>query len=156
MGKEDSKERAGTGSTSAESTGAESTGTAGKSARSTRAGSTGAGKNVKKQSTMKKTEKDAGVKIDDMDFSERARKIAKNKISFIRHLITYVAVILVLALINNVTHPGRQWWLWVALFWGIGVFFNFLNAFIFKGGGLKKLEEEMTQKEFERLKKEGE
>ncbi len=64
---------------------------------------------------------------------ERARKIAKNKISFIRHLITYAAVILVLALINNVTNAGRQWWLWVALFWGIGVFFNFLNAFIFKG-----------------------
>ncbi len=99
--------------------------------------------------------KQKDTKIEDTQLSEQARRIAKNKISFFRHLITYVAVILVLALINNVTHAGRQWWLWVALFWGIGVFFNFINAFIFKGGGLKKLEEEITQKELERLKNGG-
>lgn len=116
-------------------------------------GKNGTEKKATKQSAVKNTAKTTGSRIDDAEISEQARKIAKNKISFIRHLITYIAVILVLALINNITHADRQWWLWVALFWGIGVFFNFLNAFIFKGGGLKKLEEEMTQKELERLKK---
>jgi len=112
-------------------------------------------KGTKHKSKGNNDSKRTDTKIKDSQLSEQARRIAKNKISFIRHLITYVAVILVLALINNVTHAGRQWWLWVALFWGIGVFFNFLNAFIFKGGGLKKLEEEMTQKELERLKNGG-
>ena len=107
-------------------------------------------KTQQKESGQKDTKKD--TKVGDAQVYERARKIARNKMSFIRHLITYVAVILVLALINNVTHAGRQWWLWVALFWGIGVFFNFLNAYIFKGGGLKKLEEEMVRKEIDRLK----
>ena len=130
MGKDDSKERAGTDKT-------------------------GTGKKATKQPAVKNTVKSSGEKIDDAAISELARKIAKNKISFVRHLITYIAVILILALINNITHAGRQWWLWVALFWGIGVFFNFLNAFIFKGGGLKKLEEEMIQKELERLKNSG-
>ncbi len=112
-------------------------------------------KDAKQKDIKQKETKQKDTKIEDTQLSEQARRVAKNKISFVRHLITYVAVILVLALINNVTHAGRQWWLWVALFWGIGVFFNFLNAFIFKGGGLKKLEEEMTQKELERLKNGG-
>ncbi len=82
---------------------------------------------------------------------EEARKIAKNKVAFIRHFITYVSVLAVLATINNVTARGYQWWLWVALFWGIGVFFNFMSAYLFKGGGLKKMEDDLTKKEMERL-----
>lgn len=85
---------------------------------------------------------------------EAAKRIAKNKVSFIRHFITYIFIIIVLAIINNVTSRGYQWWLWVALFWGIGVFFNFMNAYIFKGGGLKKLEDDLIQKEMERMKDE--
>jgi len=82
---------------------------------------------------------------------EEARKIAKNKVSFIRHFITYIFVLIVLAVINNVTSRAYQWWLWVALFWGIGVFFNFLSAFIFKGGGLKKLEDDLIRREMKRI-----
>ncbi len=78
---------------------------------------------------------------------EEAKKIAQGKVSFIRHFITYLAVIIVLAVINNVTSRGHQWWLWVAGFWGIGILFNFLSAFVFKGGGLKNLEEEFIKKE---------
>lgn len=86
---------------------------------------------------------------------EHAKEIAKNKISFIRHFLTYVFVLIVLAIINNVTSPrGYQWWLWVALFWGVGLFFNFMNAYVFKGGGLKKLEEGLIRKEIERMKDE--
>lgn len=80
-----------------------------------------------------------------------ARKIAKNKVAFIRHFITYISVLMVLAIINNVTSRSHQWWIWVALFWGIGVFFNFMSAYLFKGGGLKKMEEDLTRREMERL-----
>jgi protein-S-isoprenylcysteine O-methyltransferase Ste14 len=81
-----------------------------------------------------------------------ARKRARGKIEFIRHLIVYLAVMALLAIINNVTFRGYQWWLWPALFWGIGVIINFLIAFVFKGGGLKKLEQELYRKEMEKLK----
>ena len=82
---------------------------------------------------------------------EKAKQIARNKVSFIRHFITYIAVIAVLAAINNLISRGYQWWLWVALFWGIGIIFNFLKAYVLRGGGLKTLEEQMVQREMERM-----
>jgi len=85
---------------------------------------------------------------------DRARKVAKNKIGFIRHFIIYIFILIVLAIINNVTFRGYQWWLWVALFWGIGVFFNFVNAYFLKGGALKHLEDNLTKREVERMKNE--
>lgn len=82
---------------------------------------------------------------------ERAKQIARNKVAFIRHFITYIVVIAVLAAINNLTARGYQWWLWVALFWGIGIIFNFLKAYVLRGGGLKSLEKQMVQREMERM-----
>ena len=83
-----------------------------------------------------------------------AKKIAGQKVAFIRHFITYIIVLAVFALINNLTSRGYQWWLWIALFWGIGVFINFLNAYLFKGGGLKSIEKQLIKKEIERMENE--
>lgn len=85
---------------------------------------------------------------------KQVRQIVQRKIGFIRHFIVYIIVMIVLAIINNVTSSGYQWWLWIALWWGIGVIINFLIAFVFKGGGLKKLEKELIRKEMERMKDE--
>jgi hypothetical protein len=85
---------------------------------------------------------------------EQARKIAKNKVSFIRHAVTYLIVMAALAVINNVTSGGYQWWLWPALGWGIGVAFHFADAFLFKGMSLKRLEDELTKRELEKMKDE--
>jgi hypothetical protein len=83
---------------------------------------------------------------------EKAKKIAKNKVAFIRHFISYIVVLAVLATINNLTsRGGYQWWLWVALFWGIGLIFNFLSAYVFRGGGLRSLEDKMVKREMERM-----
>ncbi len=85
----------------------------------------------------------------------KARKIAKTKVEFIRHLGIYVIVMVVLAVINNITTPGGyQWWLWPAGCWGIGVFINFLVVFVFQGSNLKKLEEQLAEKELEKMKDE--
>ena len=65
---------------------------------------------------------------DTNDKFELARKIAQRKVSFIRHAITYLVVMAALAIINNVTWGGYQWWLWAALGWGIGVTSHFLSA----------------------------
>jgi hypothetical protein len=65
-----------------------------------------------------------------------ARKIAERKVAFIRHAIVYLVVMVGLAIINNVTWGGYQWWLWPAFGWGIGVVSHFLSAFLYQSGNL--------------------
>lgn len=79
---------------------------------------------------------------------ELARRIAVRKVSFIRHAIIYLIVMGGLALINNVTYAGYQWWLWPAFGWGIGVVAHFLSAFLYQSGTLV---ERMTQRELEKM-----
>ena len=78
----------------------------------------------------------------------RARKIAKKKADFIKHFIVYIIVITFLAIINNVTYGGYQWWLWPALGWGIGVVLNFFSVYVFKG---KELEERIMRSELDKM-----
>ena len=86
---------------------------------------------------------------------EMAKKIAKGKVDFLRHLGTYIFVMIVLAIIKNVTDPGGyQWWLWPAGIWGIFVVINFLKVFIFKGASLKRFEDQLAQKELEKMNSE--
>jgi len=79
---------------------------------------------------------------------ERARQVARRKMDFLRHAIIYLVVMAVLAIINNVTGGGYQWWLWPALGWGIGVVAHFLSAFLYSGGNLEK---RLVQKELEKI-----
>jgi len=67
---------------------------------------------------------------------ELARKIATRKVGFIRHAVIYLVVMAGLAIINNVTGSGYQWWLWAAFGWGIGVLSHFLSAFLYQSGSL--------------------
>ncbi len=79
---------------------------------------------------------------------ERARQVARRKMDFLRHVIIYLVVMAVLAIVNNVTGGGYQWWLWPALGWGIGVVAHFLSAFLYSGGSLEK---RLVQKELEKI-----
>ena len=55
----------------------------------------------------------------------------------------------------EITDPGgKQWWLWPAGIWGAFVLINFLKVFIFKGGAMKRFEDQLTQKELERMDRE--
>jgi Flp pilus assembly protein TadB len=85
------------------------------------------------------------------DKMELARRRAGRKLDFLRHFFIYAAVMVVLAIINNVTYRAYQWWLWPALGWGIGVVAHFLSAFVYQGGSLEK---RMIQRELERMKDE--
>jgi hypothetical protein len=82
------------------------------------------------------------------DKYETARKIAVRKVDFIRHAAIYLVVMLALAIINNATGGGYQWWLWPALGWGIGVVSHFLSVFISSSGGLV---ERVTKRELEKM-----
>ncbi|MDC7226575.1 MAG: 2TM domain-containing protein [Spirochaetales bacterium] len=77
-----------------------------------------------------------------------ARKRAKAKIDFLRHLVTYLIVIAFLAVVNNITYNGYQWWLWPALGWGIGIVSHFLSVYTFKGS---LFEERMIERELEAM-----
>ncbi len=92
------------------------------------------------------------IPLDEADEKRlRARKIAKKKADFIKHFIIYVIIITFLAIINNVTYSGYQWWLWPALGWGIGVVLNFFSVYVFKG---KELEERIMRSEMEKMDRE--
>lgn len=82
---------------------------------------------------------------------DNARRIIREKLGFIRHFIIYVVVLAMLAIINNNTWAGYQWWLWPALGWGIGLSVHFLTAFLFTGVNLEK---RLMQRELKRLKDE--
>ena len=77
-----------------------------------------------------------------------ARKRAKAKIDFFRHLVTYIIVIAFLAVVNNMTWGGYQWWLWPALGWGIGIVSHFFQVYAFKGS---HFEERMIERELDRM-----
>ncbi len=79
---------------------------------------------------------------------ELARKIAERKVGFIRHAASYLVVIIGLAIINNVTWGGYQWWLWVAFGWGIGVVSHFLSAFLYQSGSLV---DRLAKRELEKM-----
>jgi len=67
---------------------------------------------------------------------------------------TYVFVMIVLAVINNVTDPGgNQWWLWPAGIWGAFVAVNFFKVYVFKGSALKRYEEQLAQKEMKKMER---
>ncbi|MBN1836959.1 MAG: 2TM domain-containing protein [Spirochaetales bacterium] len=96
-------------------------------------------------------EKGEKEKVEGMDKVEKAKRIAARKLDFLRHFFIYAAVMAVLAIINNTTWRGYQWWLWPALGWGIGVVAHFLSAYVYQGGALEK---RMIQRELERMKDE--
>ncbi|MGA2641242.1 MAG: 2TM domain-containing protein [Spirochaetia bacterium] len=77
-----------------------------------------------------------------------ARRIAIRKIAFVRHAITYIVVIAGLAIVNNLTYGGYQWWLWVAFGWGIGVVSHFLSAFLYQSGNLV---DRLAKRELEKM-----
>ena len=86
---------------------------------------------------------------------ELAKKIAKSKVDFLRHLGTYVFVMIVLAVINNVKNAGgTQWWLWPAGIWGAFMVANFFKAYVFRSGAMKRYEEKQVKRELDKMDRE--
>lgn len=51
--------------------------------------------------------------------------------AFYIHMLRYVVVIAVLAVINLATHPTRLWFIWPAMGWGIAILFRAAATFEF-------------------------
>lgn len=64
---------------------------------------------------------------------QSAKKRVEAKMGFYTHLSVYVAVILLLVIINLLTSPGAIWYHWPMLGWGAAVALHAFAVFVFPG-----------------------
>ena len=76
------------------------------------------------------------------------RDQAKAKVEFRIHVFTFIAVIVLLAIINLLTSPEHLWFIWPMLGWGIGIIVHALNVYF--SGGASSLKERMIQNEMDK------
>jgi len=69
--------------------------------------------------------------MDNKEAYQTAKKRVEAKMGFYTHLTVYVAVILLLMVINFLSSSGTIWFQWPLLGWGIGVVLHALTVFIF-------------------------
>lgn len=75
-------------------------------------------------------EQDMGSTTSKQDEQLALAKVRKLR-GFYIHVVQYVLVITVLAIINLVTHPTKLWFLWPAFGWGIGILAHAAATFEF-------------------------
>ena len=87
------------------------------------------------------------------DVRELAEKRVDAKIKFYKSFIVYIVVNAFLTVINAMFTPQFWWVLFPIFFWGIGVFVEFLKAFVFSNKfETVNYREEKIQEEMERLR----
>jgi uncharacterized membrane protein YecN with MAPEG domain len=64
---------------------------------------------------------------------EKAKKRVEELKKFYGNLVTYVAINIVLIIINLLTNPGNLWFYWVTIFWGIAILLHASRVFILRG-----------------------
>jgi hypothetical protein len=79
---------------------------------------------------------------------ETARRRAKAKYGFYVHAAVYVAVMLMLMAINISTSPGRLWFIWPLVGWGLAVALH--GARVFLMSDRDKIIDAMTEQELHR------
>ncbi|WP_407393247.1 2TM domain-containing protein [Methanobrevibacter sp.] len=90
--------------------------------------------------------------------SDNLRKLAEEradaKIKFYKNFKVYIIVNAFLAVINAIFTPHFWWVLFPVFFWGIGVFVDFLKAFVFNDKfDTDSYREQKIQEEMEKLRK---
>jgi len=83
---------------------------------------------------------------------EKAKKRVEEIKGFYSHLIAYVAVNIVLVIINLVTSRGVLWFYWPLLGWGIGLFFHAMGVFVFSKFPGNQWEERKIKEIMEKMK----
>jgi len=82
---------------------------------------------------------------------KRAKTRVENKIGFLNHFTTYICVNIILAGVNFIFSPDSLWFYWVAIAWGIGILWHFVNAMVF-ANWFEDLRQKWIQKEIEKMK----
>jgi hypothetical protein len=85
--------------------------------------------------------------MNDQKSQQTAQTRAKEKVEFRIHLISYFAVMTLLALINLTLTPGYIWFKWPLLGWGIGIILHALNVYYTRIENIKEwmIEQEMKK-----------
>ena len=65
----------------------------------------------------------------DKELYELAKKRVERKKKFYKHLNTYLVMTIFFVLLNMFTSPGRWWFIFPVLGWGIGIALEYLNIF---------------------------
>jgi hypothetical protein len=68
----------------------------------------------------------------------RAKAKARALRGLYSHVATYALVNVILIVINLLTSPDQLWFYWVTIFWGVGLFFHFIDVFTLQGRYLDK------------------
>jgi len=84
---------------------------------------------------------------DEQELRMRARKIAEEKLGFYVHLTAYVLVNSLLIALWWWGGGGFPWFLFVVVFWGIGLTAHGIGAFVSPG-----YTERMAEREYQKLK----
>jgi hypothetical protein len=79
--------------------------------------------------------------------SQTALRMAKAKVEFRIHLINYIVINTILAVINLTLTPEHIWFIWPLLGWGIGIILHAIKVFYF---GNTSIRERMIEKEMEK------
>jgi hypothetical protein len=83
----------------------------------------------------------------EQELRSRARKIAEDKVGFYVHLTIYIVVNAMLVFIWWWAGDGFPWFIFVMVFWGIGLVAHGVGTF---SGG--KYTDRMAEREYQRLK----
>jgi len=89
------------------------------------------------------------IKMDEEERYKRAKARVEELREFYEHLIVYVIVNIMLAVINLVTSPDTLWFYWVTVFWGIGLIWHAISVYgkLGKEWEEKKIKEIMEKEE---------
>ena len=60
---------------------------------------------------------------------ERAKKRVETKVGFCRHLTIYIAVCVLLIIINFITSSEYLWFIWPLMGWGFAIVVHALSVF---------------------------
>ena len=85
--------------------------------------------------------------MQNQDVYERARRRVEAKFGFYIHMAVYVAVNILLVVLNLLYSPQCLWFPWPLFGWGIGICFHALGIFVFPSGS--PIKERMIQREME-------
>ncbi len=83
----------------------------------------------------------------------RAEKVVAEKIGFLRHLMIYVLVNVLLFAINMVTSSGFLWFLLPLGGWGVVLLAHFLSVFVLRGARFERWRRREIEKEVDKLRR---
>ena len=79
---------------------------------------------------------------------EKAKKRVEDLKKFYSNLTSYVVINIILIIINLVTSPGKLWFYWVTIFWGIAILLHASKVLVLKG---RFLGEEWEEKKIQEI-----